>query len=135
MGCQERQLNIQSAGTYNNPGTDSRPTVVVYYFHRTARCPSCLTIESYAAQVMRSNFQEQIEDGILAWKPFNLDDPGGEEFIREFDITFNTIVVARQTDGNHIEYKRLDNVWQLLNDYEEFSRYVTDEIIDFLNDM
>jgi len=107
---------------------------MVYYFHRTARCPTCIAIELNTHQVIRDHFQEQVADGRLMWMPINLDEPGGEEFKKEFDITIGTLVVAKIVGGDRIEYKKLDKVWTLLRDQEGFSKYVRDEINGFLNE-
>jgi hypothetical protein len=67
-GCQERQSNLVTAPSElstqrkNDPAD---PTVTVYYFHRTARCFTCLSIETNAAQVVKDNFHQQIADGRL----------------------------------------------------------------------
>jgi hypothetical protein len=107
---------------------------MVYYFHRTARCPTCITIELNAHQVIQDHFQKQITNGRLMWMPINLDEPGGEEFKKKFDVGFSSLVVAKILDGNRIEYKKLNEVWTLLRDQEGFSKYVTDEINKFLNE-
>jgi hypothetical protein len=136
-GCQERQSDGESASQGLNgqhKGNPAEPTVIVYYFHRTARCFSCLTIETNAAQVIKDNFPEQVANGRLMWIPFNIDDPGGEEFKREFDIATGTLVVARMVNGSHVRYKKLEEVWQLLGNSEGFSEYVKDEISKFMND-
>ena len=106
---------------------------MVYYFHRTNRCVTCLSIEANAAQVIKDNFRQQMTDGRLVWMPFNLDDPGGEEFGKEFDIASSTLVVAEIVNGNYVRYKKLEEVWQLLGDPARFSEYVTNEIDKFMN--
>jgi MFS superfamily sulfate permease-like transporter len=136
-GCQERQSSVATASSElsgQHKDNPADPTVMVYYFHRTARCFSCLSIEANAAQVIKDNFRQQMADGRLMWMPFNLDDPGGEEFNKEFDITTSTLVVARTAEDNRVRYKKLEEVWQLLGDPEGFSEYVTDRINKFLND-
>jgi hypothetical protein len=151
-GCQERQSNITQAGTNNNltaieldkanggnlnkkqSRKEGESIITVYYFHRTARCVSCMTLEANVAQVIKNNFQKQIKDGTMLWMPFNLDDSGGEEFEKKFDITISTLVVAKIPDNNRIKYKKLEKVWQLLGDQEDFAKYVTDEINKFMND-
>ena len=133
-GCQEREAGGASDFYEGQKGREVRPTVMVYYFHRTARCPTCITIELNAHQVIQDHFQKQIADGRLIWMPINLDEPGGEEFEKEFDVGFSSLVVAKIVDGNCIEYKKLDKVWTLLSDREEFSKYVRDEINGFLNE-
>ena len=135
-GCQERQSNVVTTSSglngqqKNNP---AEPTVTVYYFHRTARCYTCLSIEASAAQVIKDNFPQQLADGRVLWMPFNLEDPGGEEFQREFDITTSTLVVAKRVDADRVEFEKLDKVWELLGDPDQFSEYVTQRIDKFLN--
>jgi len=132
-GCQEYQINNASASSDLNISQDG-PTVIVYYFHGTRRCFSCITVEANAAKVIEDNFQQQITDGSLKWMPLNMDDPGNKEITEKFDIKTNTLVVAKMADGNYTGYKKLKKVWQLIDDPEGFSEYVTDEINAFLKD-
>jgi hypothetical protein len=135
-GCQERQSEAASASSElsrQHKGNPAASTVMIYYFHRTVRCFTCRSIEANVAQVISDNFHQQIADGRLTWKPFNLDDLGGEKFEKEFDIAGNTLVVAEVVNDSHVRYKRLEEVWQLLGDSEEFSEYVTDEIKEYMH--
>lgn len=132
-GCQEPQANNASASSDLN-GLQAEPTVIVYYFHGTRRCFSCITVETNAAQVIEDNFQQQITDGSLKWMPLNMDDPGGEVITEKFGIKTNTLVVAKMADGKYTGHKKLNKVWQLIDDPEGFSEYVTDEINAFLKD-
>ena len=133
FGCQEPQANTPPASSDLN-GLQAEPTVIVYYFHGTRRCFSCITVETNAAQVIEDNFQQQITDGSLKWMPLNMDDPGNKDITEKFGIKTNTLVVAKMADGNYIEYNNLKKVWQLIDDPEGFSEYVTDEINAFLKD-
>ena len=133
-GCQEREAGTSSDLYRGQNDNNGKPTIMVYYFHRTARCPTCISIELKAHQVIRENFNNQIADGRLMWMPINLDEPGGEEFEKKFDVGFSSLVVAKILGDNRIEYKKLNEVWTLLRDQEGFSKYVTDEINKFLND-
>ena len=132
-GCQERQVNNASASPDLNVSQDG-PKVIVYYFHSTRRCFSCITVETNAAQVIEDNFQRQITDGSLTWMPLNMDDTGNKEITEKFSIKTNTLVVAKMADGNYLENKKLKKVWQLIDNPEGFSEYVTDEINAFLKD-
>jgi len=130
-GCQQRQANNTSTSSDIN-GLKAEPTVIVYYFHGTRRCFSCITVETNAAQVIEDNFQQQITDGSLMWMPLNMDEPGNKELTEKFGIITNTLVVAKMAGGNYTGYKKLKKVWQLIDDPEGFSEYVTDEINPFL---
>jgi len=132
-GCQEREAGTSSDLYRGQNGNNGKPTIMVYYFHRTARCPTCITIELNTHQVIQDHFQKQIADGRLMWMPINLDEPGGAEFEKEYDISISTLVVEKIVGDGRIEYKKLDKVWALLRDREGFSKYVRDEINGFLN--
>ena len=112
----------------------NNPIVTAYYFHRTMRCPTCLAIEANAARVIEDYFPQQIADGALTWIPFNLDDPGGDEFEKEFDVSVSTLVLAKTEDGNHTEYKKLEKVWDFIGDPVKFDSYVQKEVKLFLDE-
>ena len=52
----------------------------------------------------------------------------------EFDTSVSTLVLSKMKDGNHAEYKKLEEVWQLIHDPEAFNAYIKDEIRRFLNE-
>jgi len=112
----------------------NNPIITVYYFHRTMRCPICLAIEANAARVIEETFSQQIADGTLTWIPFNLDDPGGEEFEKEFDVSVSTLVLSKMEDSNNTKYKKLEKVWDLIGDPVKFDEYVQTEVKEFLNE-
>jgi hypothetical protein len=143
FGC-KKQDNSNSVSNEKNtidsnakpsPAMDSNDTVVIaYYFHRAIRCAGCLEIETNAQRVIESSFATQIADKKLIWVPFNLDEPGGEEFGKEFDVSASTLVLAKTKSGNHTEYKKLEKVWQLVHDPEAFNAYVINEVRQSLNE-
>jgi hypothetical protein len=115
---------------------DKNSTVVVaYYFHRTVRCATCLAIEANTASAIKENFPQHLAEGILIWMPFNLDDEGGEELGKQFDVTSNTLVLAQFYNGLLIRQKKLEEVWQLVGNAKRFSEYVKNEINVFMNDI
>ncbi len=111
------------------------PVVIAYYFHRTVRCATCLAIEANTASAIKENFPQQLAEGVLIWMPFNLDDEGGKELGKQFDITSNTLVLAQFYNGLLIRHKKLEEVWQLVGNNERFSEYVKNEINVFMNDI
>ncbi len=111
------------------------PKVIVFYFHRTVRCSTCLEIEAGTARIIKENFPQLLAKGFLKWIPFNLDDEKNEELEKQFDITSNTLVLAGITKDNKLIYKKLEDVWQFVGNSEGFSGYVTNEINKFMNDI
>lgn len=123
------QANKESAVDKNN-----NSTIIAYYFHRTVRCPGCLEIENIAQRVIESSFVDEIGGEKLIWMPFNLDEPGGKEFEKKFDISTSTLVITRMQDGEVTKFKKLEKVWELVDDESSFAEYVKSEINEYLND-
>lgn len=138
-GCQEQassNANVTNAERKTvNPSmlpvqTDS--SVIAYYFHRTMRCHTCLTIETNAARVIENNFSQQITDGQLIWMPYNLDEDG-LDLAKEFDISVSTLVLAKMQDGKHTKFRKLEKVWEFVGDPAAFENYVKNEVNQFLD--
>ena len=110
------------------------PTVIAYYFHRTLRCPTCLAIEANAQRVIENEFENQIANNRLIWLPFNLDEPGSEEFEKEFDVSASTLVLAKRQDGKHTNYKKIEKVWDFIGDPVKFDAYLQGEVETFLDE-
>jgi len=122
------------AGEKKNPGENQdESTVIAYYFHRTIRCVACITIEVSAAAVIENSFQRQIADGRLMWMRINLDEEGGEEYERQFEVSGSALVIAQAGDGNQLRHKTLTKVWELLSKPQALSEYIEGEIKEYLN--
>ena len=112
-----------------SPGSEtalSQPeaNVVVYYFHGNKRCVTCKTIEAYAREAIENNFEKEIEQGKLVFKSVNLDIPGNEHYIQDYQLTVKTVIVARYINGKQVEWKDLDQVWKLVPDKPAYLEYV-----------
>ncbi len=125
---ESERINLSAHSEGNNS------TVIAYYFHRTMRCPACLAIEANAQRVIEGGFENQIANEQLMWIPLNLDEPGSEEFEKEFDISVSTLVLAKMQDGNHTKNKKLEKVWNYMGNPVEFEEYVQSEVRRFLNE-
>ena len=146
-GCQQQNFPNSAAGVNDRfieknvraskettADDKNNPTIIAYYFHRTVRCPGCLEIEKTAQRFIEGSFADEIAGEKLIWMPFNLDEPGGKEFEKKFDISTSTLVIARMQDGEVTEFKKLEKVWELVGDESSFAEYVKSEINEYLND-
>lgn len=120
-------------GTEKNDPDRAGPPVIAYYFHRTIRCIPCITVEAVAAETIEKAFHEQLADGRLTWMRINLDDNGGQGYEKQFDISGSALVVAKVDERIGMQYKKLTNVWNLLPDPNALSKYVENEIDEYLN--
>jgi len=129
---QANHNSIASDATASLDKNENDTTVIAYYFHRTVRCSTCLAIEALARETIEGRFKDSIDKGTLIWLPVNMEEAGSEEFVKKFELDAPTLVVAEVGDGEHVRWKKLEKVWQLLEDPDGFSRYVTEEINEYL---
>jgi len=108
--------------------------VVAYYFHTTDRCVSCRAIEAYSQEAIASAFAEEIKDGRLVWRVVNVEVPGNEHFIQDYQLYTKSLVIVHEVRGEPPEWKNLEKVWQLVQDKPRFLRYVQDEMRGYLKE-
>ena len=103
---------------------------IVYYFHRTARCHTCLSMETWTSQaVAQANSGESTAP--IAWRAVNLDEPANAHFADDFHLTFGTVVVAENREGNAVRWKKLEQAWAFSADETTFSQYLESEFGPF----
>lgn len=115
---------VQAEPAVNAPS----PPIVVYYFHRTIRCESCLRIEEWAKQAIDSRFADELANGLIEWRAVNIDQPATRHFEKDFGLTAQSLVLARLEGDKTVEWKNLAAVWDLLGDRGRFTQYVQDEL-------
>lgn len=108
--------------------------LVVYYFHGNKRCYTCRTIEAYTEEAIKTGFPEELESGRLVWKAVNVDDPENEHFVQDYDLTTRTVVLVDVDLGNELKWAKLDRVWELVQNKEEFVDYITENTNAYLTE-
>ena len=107
--------------------------VVAYYFHGNVRCATCRRIESYAQEAVETGFANALKDGRLEWRVVNVEDPGNDHFVQDFQLATRSVVLERIADGKQQEWKDLQRVWELVRgDKEDFLKYIQNETRAYL---
>ncbi|MDD3371290.1 MAG: nitrophenyl compound nitroreductase subunit ArsF family protein [Alphaproteobacteria bacterium] len=101
--------------------------VVVYYFHGNFRCWKCKKIEALTTEAVNSGFAQEIEKGRVALNVINMDDPGNAHYVRDYQLVTRSVVLARFEGDTQKDWKRLDNVWGLLDNDAALVKFVQDE--------
>ena len=107
-------------------------TVVVYYFHGTARCVTCKKFEAYSNEVINNVFAKELSSGQLKWQIVNVDEPVNKHFVNDYELFSKSIVVVNLQDGKEVEWKNLDQIWKLVSNKETFTNYIKQEIKAYL---
>lgn len=114
--------------------TGPAPRVIAYYFHRTLRCPTCLAIEQQAKETLEIGYSDALADGRLQWRPVNIETPGQEHFQQDFSLETSTLVLVEQDGLRQVQWKKLEQVWQLLEDPTKFQSYIWTEVEPYLGE-
>lgn len=111
---------------------DNTPKIKVYYFHGTARCPSCTTIEELTNFAITDGFKKDLESGRLEFKAVNVETPENQHFIKDYQLYTKSVIVSEMVDGKEQRWKNLEKVWQLFMKEKAFTIYVQQEVAAYL---
>ena len=130
----------------DRPSTDASPTekpkpvvepspdtyIVVYYFHGNYRCITCRNIEMYTREAVNEAFLAELGNGSLHIQILNMQDPVNEAYVNDFKLEYYVVVLEKIVDGKRVEWKKLERVWDLLNDKDALKKYVISETRAYL---
>jgi hypothetical protein len=119
------------AATSEVPAGQDRQ-VVLYYFHGTRRCKTCLSMEANSLEVVKSEFAEALDSGALVWKVVNYDEPETDHFIKDFKLVSSSLVLVEMQGGKQVRFEVLNDAWGFARDKWRFQKYVHESILGFL---
>ncbi len=127
----------ETAAAALSPAAKSNATaaehhIVAYYLHGDTRCPSCIKIESYANAAVHEEFAAELAEGKLEWQVVNYDEPENRHYWDDYQLEVKTVVLVDLVAGQQVRYKRLDRVWDLLDDQQAFATYIAEEVRQYL---
>lgn len=116
-----REIRGRDAASEEAQVAVGKDVLTVYYFHGTQRCMKCNKIEQLAREAIEGKYADALKDGSVVFSSVNLDDPANRHFIKDFQLTVRSVVMAR---GDR--FKKFDEVWNLVGDPDKFIAYIQD---------
>jgi len=107
--------------------------IVAYYLHMNRRCMTCGKLEAYSQEAITAGFAEQLKDSTIVWRVENFEQEGNEHFAKDYKLYSQSLILSRVRNGKEVEWKSLDQIWNLVRDKEKFIVYVQTEIQKFMN--
>jgi hypothetical protein len=101
------------------------PEIVVTYFHRTLRCPTCRNMESMAEQIVREEFPAALETGLVVWRSLDIDLPGNADYVQLFALDGPALIIEGMDGPRRLQWRNLDLIWQFADDPVRFRAYVS----------
>lgn len=105
--------------------------VVVMYFHRTQRCPTCLKMGSYSEEAVKDGFAKQLKDGKVEFHYIDFQDQKNEALTKGYKVSGPTLIVARVAGKKVAEYKSLTEMWTKVREKKEFVEYVQSNVKEY----
>jgi len=102
--------------------------VMVYYFHFTRRCPTCLGIQATIEKTIKERFAAETGAGRLAFQDINLDEPANSHFAKDYNLGFSAMVVVAKNGETTLKWENCDKVWELGHDEPALTDYVDKRI-------
>jgi thiol-disulfide isomerase/thioredoxin len=104
--------------------------VVVMYFHRTQRCPTCLKMGSYSEEAVKKGFAQEIKDGKVEFHYIDFQDQKNDKLTKGYNVSGPTLIVAQVASKKVKEYKNLTEIWSKHGDKAAFIEYVQQNVKD-----
>lgn len=102
--------------------------VVVMYFHRTQRCPTCLRMGGYAEEAVLKGFAKEVQSGAVEFHYVDFQDAKNAALAKAYKITGPALVVVKVDDGKTVGVKPLAEIWTKSREKDEFLKYVRDHV-------
>ena len=106
--------------------------VVATYFHNTARCVTCRTIEQVARETIEAAFAEDLASGKLSWRALNMDKKENEHYAVDYQLPYPSLVLSEMEGEREVRFKVLSETWNLVHKRDRFVLYVEGETRAFL---
>ena len=102
--------------------------LIVYYFHTSSRCHSCITIEKLTRQAVTEGFSDRLKNSRIEFKVINVEDAANEHYVDDYKLYTKSVILSDQVNGKEKSWKNLDKVWTLLRDERKFIEYIRTEV-------
>ena len=102
--------------------------VVVMYFHRTQRCPTCLRMGSYSEEAVVKGFPKQIKNGTVEFHYVDFQNKKNAALAKGYKITGPSLTVVKVVKNKAVATNDLKDIWTKNRDKEVFLKYVRDNV-------
>lgn len=98
--------------------------VEVTYFEYGARCPTCIRMEKWAKAAIEEGFRSALDEKKLVFRTV----PADEAIVKKYELTTKSLIISEWKGGKEVQWKNLDEIWDLSGDEAAFKKYVTEKV-------
>ena len=87
--------NAQPAQKEAKVADNSSDKIEAYYFHFTARCATCRTIEAKAKENLETLYPNQVKQGLITFQSVNLDEASSKPLAEKLGVSGQTLLLVK----------------------------------------
>jgi len=87
--------NSKHATREVNTAEPASDKIEAYYFHFTARCVTCRTIEASAKEYIETLYPAQVKQGLITFRSVNLDEPSSKPLAEKHGVSGQTLLLVK----------------------------------------
>lgn len=106
--------------------------IVVMYFHRTQRCPTCRKMGGYSEEAIQTGFAQRVKEGKVEFHFIDFQDKTNAALTKAYKVSGPSLVVAKVAGGKVAEYKSLKKIWANVGNKAAFVKYVQNNVREYL---
>jgi hypothetical protein len=88
-------VNAQSSKKEVKTSSSSSDKIEAYYFHFTARCTTCRTIEAKAKENLETLYPNQVKQGLITFQSLNLDEATNKTLADKLGVSGQTLLLVK----------------------------------------
>ncbi|MBN2296414.1 MAG: hypothetical protein JXM70_28555 [Pirellulales bacterium] len=118
-----------SAADAKKAGVKTPPDrVVVMYFHRTKRCPTCQRMGSYSEEAVKKGFPKEVKKRTVEFHYIDFQDQKNAALTKGYNVSGPALIVVKVEKNKAAKVNNLKEIWTKNNDKEAFLKYVRDNV-------
>ncbi len=119
--CQNEEVNLK------------KTQIDIYYFHRTERCNTCLSIEENTKKVLEQFFPEEYKDGSITFISINFESDDHKKIVEKYKADGPTLYLAKTKKGKEKSKNLTDFALEnSLYNAEKFKNGLRDKINELM---
>ncbi len=130
FGAKEKKA-LQQSDVQKKVKQEKKPAnrVVVMYFHRTKRCPTCKRMGSYSEEAVKKGFAKQVKNGTIEFHYVDFQNKKNVKLTKGYKIRGPALIVAKIVKNKVMGVRDLKEIWTKNRDKKVFFKYVQDNIV------
>ena len=85
----------QSSDKEAKASSNNSDKIEAYYFHFTARCMTCRTIEARAKENLETLYPNQMKQGLITFQSVNLEEASSKPLAERLGISGQTLLIVK----------------------------------------